>query len=153
MFTRVKLGWSDISNDINELADNIGSCDAIVAIGKGGLVPGTILSYILDCDLVNFGIKSYNKENIQEDSSITQIPGLKFNHEFRDKRVIVFDDLSDKGTTLHQAKDYFELSQFTNYKFATLYIKKSTKFVPNYYLKEFDDNLWLDFPWETIKIV
>jgi len=153
MFTRVKLGWSDISNDINELADNIGSCDAIVAIGRGGLVPGTILSYILDCDLVNFGIKSYNKENIQEDSSITQIPGLKFNHEFRDKRVIVFDDLSDKGTTLHQAKDYFELSQFTNYKFATLYIKKSTKFVPNYYLKEFDDNLWLDFPWETIKIV
>lgn len=152
MYTRVKLSWSQVEEDINELASKIDTCNAIVAIGRGGLVPGTILSYILDCELVNFGIKSYNKDNLVEDSVVTQIPGLKFNHEYREKSVIVFDDLSDKGSTLNQAKDYFDLCQFENVKFATLYIKSSTKFVPNYYIKKFDDNLWLDFPWETVRI-
>lgn len=152
MFIKTKLSWSQVNSDINELASVIGSCDAIVAIGRGGLIPGVILSYALDCELVNFGIKSYNKENLAGDLQITQIPGIQFNNNFRDKRVIVFDDLSDKGSTLHQAKDYFETCQFTNVKFATLYIKKSTKFIPNFYLKEFDDNLWLDFPWESVSI-
>lgn len=152
MYTRVKLNWKQIEEDINELASQIDTCSAIVAIGRGGLVPGTILSYILDCELVNFGIKSYNKDNIAEDSRITQIPGIKFNNDYREKSIIVFDDLSDKGSTLHHARDYFELCEFTNVKFATLYIKKSTKFTPNYYVQKFDDELWLDFPWETVKL-
>lgn len=152
MFTRVSLTWDQVNEDINELAVQIGDCDSIVAIGRGGLVPGVVLSYILDCHLVNFGIKSYGSDNLQGETIITQIPGIKFNHDYRDKRVIIFDDLSDKGTTLHEAKDYFEQSGFTNYKFATLYIKNSTGFVPNFYLKKFDDNIWLDFPWETVKL-
>jgi len=49
-----------------------------------------------------------------------------------------------------QAKEFLKLHNFTNVKFATLYTKKSTKFIPDYYLKEFDDDIWLDFPWENI---
>lgn len=152
MYTQVKLSWKQVEEDINELASQIEVCNAIVAIGRGGLVPGTILSYILDCELVNFGIKSYNKDNVAEETKILQIPGIKFNHEYRDKNVLVFDDLSDKGSTLREAKEYFNLCEFTNVKFATLYIKKSTKFIPNYYTQKFDDNLWLDFPWETVRL-
>ena len=49
-------------------------------------------------------------------------------------------------------KKYLEDNNFNFYRFATLYIKKSTRFVPTYYVKEFDDNIWLDFPWESFKL-
>jgi len=148
---RVNLSWKHIQDDCKVLANLIGPCDAIVAIGRGGLVPSTIISHAHDVSVVNFAIKSY-EEFAAGQLQIGQIPGLKFNSEFRDKRVVVIDDLSDKGKTLVAARDYFESCAFTNFKFATLYIKKSTQFIPNFYVKQFDDHIWLDFPWESVKL-
>jgi len=147
-----KVDWSELINDCKDLAKKIGSCDSIVALGRGGLVPGVILSHMLDTNLVNFGVKSYNKDNTAGEVRAHQTPGLVFNSDYREKRVVIFDDLSDKGKTLEYVKDYFDQCGFTNYKFATLYIKKFTKFTPNYFVKEFDDNIWLDFPWESSKL-
>jgi hypoxanthine phosphoribosyltransferase len=152
MPANIKITWLTLEEHCFELAKIIGPCDVIVAIGRGGLVPGVLLSNHLDCPIYNFGIKSYKKDNTQGDITVTQIPGIRFNSDFRDKRVIIFDDLSDKGETLREAKNYFEDGQFTNFKFATLYIKSSTKFIPNFYVKSFDENLWLDFPWEACKL-
>ena len=72
--------------------------------------------------------------------------------KYRDKRVIIIDDLSDKGTTLFAVKEFFDFQEFSNFKTATLYIKNSTSYVPNFYIKNFDDNIWLDFPWEIAKL-
>jgi len=148
---RVSLTWEQIVSDCKDLANFIGPCDAITAIGRGGLIPSTIISYILDVPVANFTIKSYDNFTAKE-LKFGQIPGLKFNSDFREKRVIIIDDLSDKGKTLLAAKDYFESCEFINFKFATLYIKKSTQLIPNFYIKEFDDNIWLDFPWESVKL-
>lgn len=148
---RISLSWEQVNKDCRELANLIGPCDAIAAIGRGGLVPGTIISYIYDIPVVNFTIKSYNEFTAGE-LEFGQIPGFKFNSEFREKRVVIIDDLSDKGKTLLAARDYFESCEFTNFKFATLYIKKSTQFIPNFYIKEFDDIIWLDFPWESVRL-
>jgi len=151
MAENLKLSWDIIEKDCQLLALKIGPCDVIVALGRGGLAPGVILSHILKTPLFNFGITSY-REKKSEEPKVSQIPGLKFNSDFRNKRVIIFDDLSDKGSTLTFVKEYFDLNEFINYKFATLYIKTSTKFIPNFYVKNFDDNIWLDFPWEASNI-
>ena len=151
MLQRISLTWEQIANDCADLANKIGPCDAIVAIGRGGLIPSTIISYTLNVPVVNLTIKSY-QDFVAGELQFGQIPGLKFNSEFRDKRVMVIDDLSDKGNTLLAAKDHFESCDFTNFKFATLYIKKSTKLMPNFHVKDFDDNIWLDFPWESVKL-
>jgi len=151
MPVNTKLTWEQIELDCKALANRIGPCDVIVAIGRGGLAPGVIISHVLNVPIFNFGIKSY-KNKTADTPLVTQIPGLRFNFDYRNKRVIIFDDLSDKGSTLFFVKEYFELNEFINFKFATLYIKTSTKFVPNFYVKEFDDNIWLDFPWEADKL-
>jgi len=142
------IGWPTIDQDCKRLAEMIQSCDAIVAIGRGGLVPGTIISYHLDCSLYNFCLQSYTGDTA---GSILkkQVPDLVFNDTYREKRVVVVDDLSDKGNTLVAVKKHLDMYAFTNYKFATLYKKKSTSFVPDYCIKSFDDDIWLDFPWES----
>jgi len=148
---RQKIDWDTIEKDCKLLAKNINYCDVIIALGRGGMVPGVILSHFLDCNVVNFGLKSY-KGKKAGDIVVVQPLGLKFNSQYRDKKVVVVDDLSDKGTTLEYVKEYLETHEFDYYRFATLYIKKSTKFTPTHYINEFADNIWLDFPWEASKI-
>jgi len=153
MQERVALNWEQIQKDCVDLSKKIKSCDVIVSVGRGGLVPSTILSHLLDSvPIYNFGIKSYNSKNKQEELIYDQTLGIKFTSKYRDSRVIVVDDLSDRGTTLNAVKDFFDLQQFNYYKTATLYIKNSTLYVPNYFVKNFDDKIWLDFPWETCKL-
>lgn len=142
------VSWSMIDRDCKFLADMIGSCDAIIAIGRGGLVPGTIISYHLDCDLYNFCLQSY-KDGTAGSIVKKQVPDLIFNENYREKKVVVIDDLSDRGNTLHTVKKHLDMYAFKGYKFATLYTKSSTTFKPDYYIKNFDDNIWLDFPWES----
>jgi hypoxanthine phosphoribosyltransferase len=142
------VGWSMIDRDCKFLADMIGSCDTIIAIGRGGLIPGTIISYYLDCSLYNFCLQSY-KDGTAGSIVKKQVPDLIFNETYREKKVVVIDDLSDRGNTLHTVKKHLDMYAFKDYKFATLYTKSSTTFKPDYYIKNFDDNIWLDFPWES----
>lgn len=148
---QVKLDWMTIERDCKELAKQINYCDVILALGRGGLVPGVIMSHFLDCKVFNFGLKSY-KAKKAGDIVITQPPGINFNRTYREKKVVVVDDLSDKGSTLQYVKEYLDNNDFYFYRTATLYIKKSTKVLPTYFIKEFDDNIWLDFPWESVKL-
>lgn len=148
---RVSLDWKTIEIDCRDLAHQIEYCDVILALGRGGLVPGVMLSHFLDCKVFNFGLKSY-KNNQAGEIIITQPPGILFNKNYREKKVVVVDDLSDKGSTLQYVKEYLNTHEFNLYRFATLYIKNSTKFLPTYFTKEFDDNIWLDFPWESDRL-
>ena len=141
-----KISWTELEEDCRVLAEKIKGSDCIVALGRGGLVPGTILSYKINSYVFNFGIQRYKSDNTPGDLWIIQTLGEDFIKKYRNKKVIVFDDLSDKGNTLIQAKEFFKIHNFTNVDFATLYIKVSTSFMPTYFVKSFDDKIWLDFP-------
>lgn len=153
MYSKVALSWEQIQKDCLELSRKIKVCDVLVSVGRGGLVPSTILSHLLNSvPIYNFGVKSYNSENKQEELIFDQTLGIKFISKYRNSRIIIVDDLSDKGTTLNAVREFFDLQQFNYYKTATLYIKENTSYVPNYYIKAFDNKIWLDFPWETCKL-
>jgi hypoxanthine phosphoribosyltransferase len=150
MLEKVRIPWAQIEEDCDRLSKRIEPCDCIVALGRGGLVPGVILSYKINCYVFNLGIQRYKTDNTPGDLQIIQSLGDDFIKKYRNKKVVVFDDLSDRGNTLMKAKEVLSLNNFNNVKFATLYTKKSTKFVPDNYIKEFNDNIWLDFPWESV---
>lgn len=148
---RISLDWKTIESDCRELAQQIEYCDVLLALGRGGLVPGVLLSHLLDCKIINFGLKSYNDKEAGN-IIVTQPPGIAFSSKYREKKVVVLDDLSDKGSTLQYVKKFLDDHEFSFYRFATLYIKNSTKFIPTYFVKKFDDQIWLDFPWESCKL-
>ena len=59
------------------------------------------------------------------------------------KQVLIVDDISDSGNTMLSIKD------IGTYKTVSLYIKNGTKFIPNIYCHKCDDDIWVQFPWET----
>ena len=65
----------------------------------------------------------------------------------KDTRVLVIDDIADKGLTLHAVNDYLK-NMFTKVDFATIYYKMSSSFIPDYWIETVDNDLWISFPYE-----
>jgi hypoxanthine phosphoribosyltransferase len=143
------ISWDQLHKDIDILASNITGVDAIIGVGRGGLIPATLLSYKLNVKVVNnFQLQSYDDRNISEAFKLWQSPEEIFVKTFSgNATILVVDDLCDKGKTLEFIKNYFTHKN-VNLRFATLYIKKGTSFVPNLYVRAYRPEEWLVFPWE-----
>jgi len=146
------INWETVFEDINTLSNSVRryNIDAIVGIGRGGLIPATILSYLLEVKVVqNFQIESYDGERNTGVHKLWQNPEERFIEKFNRKNILVVDDLADSGNTLNLVKRFFEHKDVNLY-YATLYFKKGTSFMPNAYVREYSTEEWLVFPWEEI---
>jgi xanthine phosphoribosyltransferase len=148
------IAWESIHRDVSHLQELIVNedqiPDVIVTVGRGGLIPGTLLAYKLNVKtVVNYTLQSYSDESNSSTGSFTEIQKLddNFINEYKDSRILVVDDLSDKGNTLIYIKD--QLSEIKDLRFATLYIKHGTRFIPDYFVTGYSDDTWLVFPWEA----
>ena len=144
------INWSEMFNDISNITEQIRNknIDAIVGIGRGGLIPAVIMSYSLGVKVVNnFQIESYENEKNPGTHKLWQNPEKHFIDHFKGKNILVVDDLADSGNTLKLVKRFFEYYN-VNLIFATLYTKKGTSFVPDAFVREYSTEEWLVFPWE-----
>ncbi len=69
--------------------------------------------------------------------------GVPITFDASEDFVLFIDDISDEGKSLTH---YTSLSK--SYTTATLFIKKDTEFVPDFYIEEVDRDTWVLFPWE-----
>jgi hypoxanthine phosphoribosyltransferase len=147
---RTYISWNQVHEDIDVLASNIKNIDAIIGVGRGGLIPATLLSYKLGVKVIsNFQLQSYDDRDIPEAFKLWQVPEEHFVKTFSgNATILVVDDLADKGKTLDFIKHYFTHKK-VNLRFVTLYIKKGTSFIPNLYVREYSPEEWLVFPWEN----
>jgi hypoxanthine phosphoribosyltransferase len=145
----VYISWKQIHEDIDVLANNIKNIDAIIGVGRGGLIPATLLSYKLNVKVINnFQLQSYDDRDIPEAFKLWQAPEEHFVKTFSgNATILVVDDLCDRGKTLDFIKRYFTHKK-VNLRFATLYIKEGTSFIPNLYVRSYSAEEWLNFPWE-----
>jgi xanthine phosphoribosyltransferase len=121
---------------------------AIVGVGRGGLIPATLLAYKLNVDVINnFQVQSYKGENVRGEYRLWQAPDEHFISSFVDKNILVVDDLSDRGGTLASIKKFFE-NRNINALFATLYVKEGTSFMPDVHVRNYEEDNWIVFPWE-----
>lgn len=94
----------------------------VTGVPRGGLVPAVMLSHYM-----NKKFKSYN-EVIEMTNNVRQ-------------KVLVVDDISDSGETLYKAETF-------GFQTATLTVRHSTIFIPDFYGERIEDDRWLVFPWE-----
>ena len=117
----------------------------VIGVARGGLLPAKIISYILDAQMLSFGVSSYDGDKQTGEMKVTQ--GIDFDTLPKESRILVIDDKVDTGSTIEfmrkQIGDRFEYVRYA----AIFAEKRATKKIDHYGVV-LSDHTWVDFPWE-----
>lgn len=143
---RFAITWTDLHRDARDLTRQVIKSgqrfQGIVALTRGGLVPAAILARELEIRLIEtLCISSYD-EQVQEKLSLLKVPESAKAVDGKDWLVI--DDLIDSGATMREARALLPRATF-----ATLYVKCEPSGLVDYFVRDFDPETWLFFPWDT----
>lgn len=116
--------------------------DLVVAIARGGLSIGHILSDFLKLPVASFTVVSYKDFKQEKIPEVT----FKLGNKLTNKNIILVDDVSDSGKTFIRGIDYLKGLGAKNIKTASPFIKPWTKFIPDFYVKSIDQ--WIVFPYD-----
>ena len=154
MGDKLKLDWDNIDFLINCIVDQIQhkriKFDSIIALGRGGLIPGAAISYKLGIlDLHNLGISTREDAGKYIDTLVYQKPtGIS-----KKGKILVVDDINDSGRTFTSVRSILQ-SEYdidtNNIYFASLIKRNGTEFED---LNTISGNTvyttsWLQFPWD-----
>jgi hypoxanthine phosphoribosyltransferase len=102
---KIYLSWDDVSRLIDRIVSHVdGHFDAVVAITRGGIVPGGLLSERLRIREVFIASVHFFQE---EDQALDWPIFLQFPDDslLHGKRVLVVDDIWDKGITITSVRE------------------------------------------------
>jgi len=150
MVDKIKVTWSDIeflSNVVSETIIKSGiKYDTIIALGRGGLIPGAILSYKLDIkNLQNLGINTRHDDGKYLETLVYQKPNSISGN------VLVVDDINDSGKTFEAVNSLIktEYPDIGELLYCSLTTKHDTEFNENTISGEIiNTSDWLVFPWD-----
>lgn len=131
--TKLFVTWDEYLGMVEELGKKLKGkkFDYIVAIKRGGWIPGVILSHRL-----NVPVGTY-EELFMVVSSSTFVRTMKA------KKFLIIDDIADTGKTLKEVTGFMKGVEF---QIATLFEKPWTKVKPDYCIKK--TRKWVVFPYE-----
>lgn len=119
--------------------------DFIVGIGRGGLIPATMLAYKLKKKVIGFGIQTYEGMTQTGDYTIYQPLTIPT----KSAKILVVDDICDTGRTFNIIRElYDEPNNHLTFEFASLFVRDSKSHLVDYYGLSVAEGIWLDFPWE-----
>jgi|TARA_B110000908_G_C10256827_1_gene456170 hypoxanthine phosphoribosyltransferase len=149
MEEKIKLTWEDVDFITNIVSESISKknikFDTIVALGRGGLIPGAILSYKLDVkNLQNLGINTRQEDGQYVETLIYQRPTITGN-------VLVVDDINDSGKTFEAVNSLIK-SEYPDIG-ELLYCSLTTRYNTNFNENNISGKIintsdWLVFPWD-----
>jgi hypoxanthine phosphoribosyltransferase len=118
--------------------------EVVVAIARGGLLPGGAMAYALgakNCGALN--VEFYTGIGTVLDAPELLRPELDMEY-LGGRRVLLVDDVADSGRTLALAVRLLS-ERGADVRSATIYIKPGSIAMPDYSWRE--TALWIDFPW------
>ncbi|WP_166849584.1 phosphoribosyltransferase [Isoptericola sp. BMS4] len=147
---REVLTWARFPVAIRALAERVVSSgfvpDVVVAVARGGLVPGGAMAYAL-------GTKGVGTLNVEFYTDIGRtlddprvLPPLMDTSELPGSKVLVVDDVADSGRTLDLVMRMLA-EQGADARSAVLYTKPRSIVRPDY--SWCDTDLWITFPWSA----
>ena len=144
------LTWERFGSACRELAQQVadsGFCpEVIIAVARGGLLPGGALSYALGVKLSDaINVEFYTDVHETLPDPVLLAPMLD-TENIRGRRLLVVDDVVDSGRTLELVLDLLR-EVGAEARSAVLYAKPTTIMEPDYVWKSTD--LWIAFPWSA----
>lgn len=148
---REVLTWETFGVAARELAEQVVASgfrpDVVVAVARGGLLPGGGVAYAL-------GTKGVGTLNVEFYTDIGQtladprvLPPLMDTSDLPGAHVLVVDDVADSGRTLALVMEMLN-DHGAEARSAVLYTKPRTIIQPDYSWK--DTDLWITFPWSAV---
>lgn len=140
------VSYEYVSFIIDLLAQRVGSnYDYIIGIGRGGLIPATMLAYKLNKKVLVFGINTYNNTvqtghwDIYQPVTLPTVPS----------KFLVVDDICDTGNTFNIFNGMYSATDHT-FDYASLFVKDKSSHMVNFYGFSVPEETWLTFPWEEL---
>lgn len=130
---RLAVSWQEIQDDAAKLADqlaSVGHWHHIIAVVRGGMVPAGLLAQHLDIPRI-------------DTLSICRATGAIQGPVADEDGVLIVDELVDTGATIKTVKTYYPRAQV-----AVLYAKPAGRPTANFFVREFAQDCWIEFPWE-----
>jgi hypoxanthine phosphoribosyltransferase len=145
------ISWSEYHLLIRKLAVSILSqsppFEHIVAISRGGLTLGHLLSDFLRIPVSSITIQSYSDLQKQGEVVLTS----KLHTPIRGKRVLLVDDVSDSGKTLKRAVSYLKKLGPSEITTAAVFYKPHSIFRPDIFAHR--TIKWIIFPYEPTEMI
>jgi hypoxanthine phosphoribosyltransferase len=121
--------------------------DEIVAISRGGLTLGHLLTDLLRVPISTFTIQSYMDIKKQGEVKITKPLATPLDG----KQILLVDDVADRGTTIVRAIEYLKMFTPKKINTLTMYYKPHSIYKPDYYARVTSD--WIIFPYEPVETI
>lgn len=147
---KIYLTWQEVEKQIINIIPQLKTqtYDAVLAITRGGIVPGGIIAEKLGVtNVLVASVDFYSDETLDLDWPVfIQFPvdGL-----LRGKHILIVDDLWDRGKEITSVKERVEQAGGTATTFAMHYKPHRSLFpdlAPDYYTNVTED--WIIYPWE-----
>ena len=98
---KVKLTFEEIMGKIKKT--DFGRTDLVIAIGRGGIVPGALIASHLNADFDVLWINYRDENNVPQHEYPRLVKEIDLDH--RNRSVLLVDDVSRTGATLQNARD------------------------------------------------
>ncbi len=117
--------------------------DALIAVARGGLVLGHLLSEALDTrEIYSLNSIHYDRTTKLDTFEIFNIPDLSRKH-----KIVLIDDIVDSGESMVEIlKILSEKYHHCEFKIASVFYKSTAIIQPHFTVREAKD--WIEFFWE-----
>jgi hypoxanthine phosphoribosyltransferase len=119
--------------------------DLIIAIGRGGYIPGRLVSdFLLFNELTTMKVEHYMRGAEMKEEARIRFP---LSVDIGGKKVLIVDDITDTGDTLKLSVGYVQSLNPSEIKTAVLQHKTCSSFVPDFYGQKVIRWRWIIYPW------
>ncbi|MCW5699026.1 MAG: xanthine phosphoribosyltransferase [Rhodospirillales bacterium] len=135
--------WHETHRDATDLAhrlEPLGPWKGVLAISRGGLVPAAIICRLLSIRLIEtICIASYEGTVKGPLTVLKPVPAVVEDGS----GWLIIDDLVDSGATAAEARRMAPRAHY-----ATLYAKPTGRPFVDTFIREFEQDVWIDLPWD-----
>lgn len=160
--------WTDVEHQVQEILRQMQRDewmpDYVVGLTRGGLVPANMISQYLDIPMHT--LKVNLRDHAGTESNAWMAEDAFGNNETGGMNILIVDDINDTGATLNWIKQDWQSSCLPyderwlndiwniNVRIATLYDNESSKseLTVDYSavtINKAEEDVWIDFPWES----
>ncbi len=144
------LTWDLFGTACRELAQQVIDSgyepEILIAVARGGLLPGGGLSYALGIKLTDaINVEFYTDVHETLPDPVLLAPLLDTD-SIRGRRLLVVDDVADSGRTLDLVLDLLR-GHGAQVRSAVIYAKSASVVTPDFIWRRTDE--WIVFPWSS----